>query len=106
MEEGDHEGEEPWRKTSRQLEGESKGDEMEEPPTDVQPKGERTRQKTGELTEEDEAMNAKRDDRKMRNQTEDRQGTPEGVTMKRKGKHDPRQGGPRPVERKQWTEDP
>ena len=44
-----------------------------------------------ELTDEDEATNARRDDRKMRNQTEDRQGTPEGVTMKRKGKQDPRQ---------------
>ena len=41
------------------------------------------------MTEEEEAINAKRDDRKMRNQTEDRQGTPEGVIMKRKGKHDP-----------------
>ena len=48
VEEGDREGEEPWRKTSRQQEGESRSDEMEEPPTDVQPKDERTRQKTGE----------------------------------------------------------
>ena len=47
VEEGDRE-EEPWRKTSRQPEGESRSDEMEEPPTDVQPKDERTWQKTGE----------------------------------------------------------
>ena len=48
VEEGDCEGEEPWRKTSHQPEGESRRDEMEETPTDVQPKDERTRQKTGE----------------------------------------------------------
>ena len=35
VEEGDREGEEPWRKTSRQPEGESMRDEMEETPTDV-----------------------------------------------------------------------
>ena len=46
-----------------------------------------------ELTEEDEAINAKRDDRKMRNQTEDRQGTPEGVTMKRRGSMTPGKEG-------------